>query len=278
MKSLSLSNDLVTTFSIFDDLIALLKLKTNTIGRPSTLTFSEIAVISLLKVRFDIKTWKGLYKLLTDRYSSDFNLPCYKNFVETMNRDSFVLVMFIEILLQMNNTKSGKIKLVDSTPLPVCKNIRIPCHKTMKSIASRSKGTMGWYYGLKLHVVCDIKGNLIALKFTTANVGDRKVLDKFLEELSNSVIIADAGYVSKKLEKKATKRGNILKTCSRKNMKRIATYIDIQQLNLRLNVETLFSVLKERLNMVTSLPRSVGGYLAHYIHVIFGYTFNKLIS
>jgi len=50
------------------------------------------------------------------------------------------------------------------------------------------------------------------------------------------------------------------------------------QLNLRLRVETLFSVLKERLNMVTSLPRSVGGYFAHYIHVIFGYMFNKIVS
>jgi len=277
MKSLALSTDLVTIFCLFDDLVALLELKTNN-GRPNSLSIAEIAVISLLRIRYNITTWKGTYKMITDKYATEFKLPCYKNFVVSMNKYSSVLALLINILLQVNNQRSGEIKLVDSLPIPVCKNIRIWYHKTMREIATRSKYSGGWYYGLKLHAVCDANGNLIAFKFTTANVGDRKVLDEFLDILSDSVIIADAGYVSRKLEQKAFKRGNVLKTCSRRNMPKLAAHADILQLNLRLRVETLFSVLKERLNMVTSLPRSVGGCFAHYIHVIFGYMFNKLVS
>jgi hypothetical protein len=276
MNNLALSSDLVTTYCIIDDLVALLKLKTISVGRRNSLNMSEIATISLLRMKYDIRTWKGIYKLLKD--TKAFTLPCYKNFVMTMNSSAADLALLICILLQLNRRKSGRIKIVDSMPVPVCKNIRIWYHKTMKNHASRGKYSGGWYYGVKLHAVCDTKGNLIAFKFTTASVNDRKVLGEFLDILSDSIVVADAGYISGKLEKKAADRGNILKTCSRSNMKKLATSMDIGHLNLRLRVETLFSILKERLNIVTSLPRSVLGYIAHYIHVIFGYMFNKLIS
>jgi len=195
-----------------------------------------------------------------------------------MNVYSWFIIIIVNIFLQINEQESGVIKIVDSTPLPVCKNIRIWYHKTMRELASRKKSTMGWFYGLKLHAVSDIQGNLIAIRFTTGNVDDRVVLDRFLELLTDSIVIADAGYVSKKLELKAQANNNILKTCTRKNMKELATAVDIQLLNMRNRIEVLFSVLKERMNIVTSLPRSVNGYLAHYIYVIFGYMFKHLIS
>jgi len=278
MNSISITKDLDTTYCLISDLIALLKLKTPTVGRKNSLSIGEVATISLIKANYDITTWKGLYKLLNDKYQKEFNLPCYKNFVVTMNKYSWVLALLINILLQINNRKSGTIKLVDSTPLPVCHNMRIWHHQTMKKFASRCKGTMGWYYGLKLHAMCDTKGNLIAIRFTTATTGDREVLDQFLDQITDSIVVADAGYISKKLEEKAGLNNNVLKTCSRCNMRKIATLKDIGYLNMRNRIEVLFSVLKERLNIVTSLPRSTGGYFAHYIHVIFGYMFSKLIS
>jgi len=124
----------------------------------------------------------------------------------------------------------------------------------------------------------DVFGNLLELRFTTANVGDRKILDVFLEKLHNSIVIADAGYLSPKLEKKAAKNNNILLTCMRRNMTKLASFLDICLLNLRPRIEVLFSILKERLGLITSLPRSVNGYLAHYIHTIFGYLVRKAIS
>ena len=148
----------------------------------------------------------------------------------------------------------------------------------MRRLASRSKTALGWFYGLKLHAMTDIFGNLLGIRFTTGKVNDRIVLDAFLEKLHSSIIIADAGYISKRLEKKASKQGNILLTCLRKSSLRLASFLDICLLNLRPRIEILFSILKERLGLVTSLPRSVDGYLAHYIHVIFGYLFRKAIS
>lgn len=276
--SLSNPSTIVTTFSILDDLVALLQLNKQLSGRKPSLSVSEVATISLIRSEYGIRTWKQLYHLLRNKFKDDFNLPVYKNFVLLMNRNAKVILVLINMLLQVNRKREGVIKIIDSTHIPVCKNMRITKHKTMKMFATRSKSSLGWFYGLKLHALTDLSGNLLMIRFTTANVDDRVVLDAFLEKLHNSIVIGDAGYCSKPSTKKAKKNNNILLTCVRNNMKKLSSFLDICLLNLRPRIETLFSILKERLGLVTSLPRSVDGYLAHYIHVIFGYLFRKAIS
>lgn len=277
MNSLANVGDIVDTFVIFDDLSALLQLNKQIAGRKPSLTLSEIATISLLRSEYGIRTWKGMYLLLKTRFTHDFTLPVYKNFVRLMNLYSKVLLLLLNVLLQVNRQRSGIIKIIDSTSLPVCKNMRITRHKTMRQVASRSKTSTGWFYGLKLHLVSDPWGNILHIRFTTANVGDRVILDRLLDKIHHSIILADAGYISRKLERKASHRGNLLLTCTRKSMRTMATFLDICLLNLRPRIESLFSLLKERLGLVTSLPRSVNGYLAHYIHVVFGYVVKKAI-
>lgn len=186
----------VEIFCLFDDLTKFLfpRLACG-VGRKRTLTLAEVATISVLKSKYGIVQLKQLYHLLSDKFDSEFSLPCYKNFVETMNAYTPELLFMIHILLSIKNKNAGIIKLTDSTCIPVCKNIRIPSHKVMKRLATRSKSTMGWFYGLKLHVVTDEYGNLLKFMFTTGNVDDRKALDKFLDMLQNSLVIADAGYI-----------------------------------------------------------------------------------
>ena len=195
-----------------------------------------------------------------------------------MNQSSQACLIFLNMLLSLRQQNSGTIKIIDSTPIPVCKNLRIYRHKTMKQYGTRSKTTTGWFYGLKLHAVSDVKGKLLWFKFTTANVSDRKVLEEFLDIIYDSIILGDAGYCSKELEKKARTNNNFLLTCGRKNMKKLTTPLHIALLNLRPHIESLFSILKERLGFISSLPRSPLGYLSHYIHCLFGYFFQFSIS
>lgn len=280
MNSLAYSfpDRILQTFCIFDDLAMLIFDSKSGPGRPRDLSLSEAATMCVIKAQYAIQPLKQLHDLLTHRFSFEFTLPTYKNFVETMNAYTPQFLLLIHILLSIRNRKAGVIKIADSTSLPVCKNLRISSHKVMKRIATRSKTTTGWFYGLKLHVVTDEHGALLQMIFTTATTGDRKVLDKFLDVLANTLLLADAGYISKKLEKKALQRHNLLLTCVRNNMKKVITPLQLFLLNKRIHVEQLFSVLKERYGLVTSLPRSEGGYLAHYIRVLFGYLFMPVIS
>lgn len=281
MFSLTQVNDenLLQTICFFDDLIKLVFPRSGThVGRKRTLSYPEVAAICLIKANYGVVQLKQLHRLLIDRFSTEFKPPCYKNFVTLMNSSMPLLLLLIQIVLSTRNKNAGTIKLIDSTPIPVCKNIRISSHKVMKRLATRYKTTTGYFYGLKLHVVTDENGNLLRLMFSTGNVDDRKALDKFLDVLKNSLIIADAGYISSKLTEKAKSGMNILLTCSRNTMKKLITPFHLFLLSKRINVEHLFSLLKDRFGLITSLPRSELGYLAHYIRVLFAYLFMPAIS
>jgi hypothetical protein len=54
-------------------------------------------------------------------------------------------------------------------------------------------------------------------------------------------------------------------------MRMLATIWQNKVMNMRNRIETVFDVLKEKYGLVTSLPRSVNGYLAHYVRTIFAY-------
>ncbi|WP_387693354.1 transposase, partial [Photorhabdus sp. RM71S] len=63
---------------------------------------------------------------------------------------------------------------VDSTSIRVCHNIRIPRHKVFDGIAKRGKGSMGWFFGFKLHLIVNHQGEIVSAKLTPGNVDDRE--------------------------------------------------------------------------------------------------------
>src|SRR5699024_7144114 len=68
------------------------------------------------------------------------------------------------------------ISFVDSTCIRVCKNKRIKQNKVFKEIAKVGKSTMGWFYGFKLHLIINDKGEILSFTITPANVDDRTPL------------------------------------------------------------------------------------------------------
>ena len=58
--------------------------------------------------------------------------------------------------------KPTGIEFIDSTCIKVCHNICIPRHKAFSGIARRGKGTMGWFYGFKLHLIVNCQGEIVA--------------------------------------------------------------------------------------------------------------------
>jgi Transposase DDE domain len=263
--------DLVKTFCFVDDFFSCISISNGKGGRPSVLSVSEMVTICLLGQVYEIPCMKRLYELVKDCFTCDFKLPNYQNFVRGMNDMSRYLLLFINSLLSLRNTTDGDVCFVDGTKIEVCKIYREKRHKTMKVLATKSKSTTGWWYGLKLHTICDRNGNFMKLRITTATVGEREILSSFMDELHDSIIVGDAGYVSSELDTKANQNNNILLTAKRKNMKTIAETWQNKAMSMRSRIETVFDLLKERYNLVTSLPRSVSGYLAHYVRCLFGY-------
>ena len=105
------------------------------------------------------------------------------------------LVLFIKKVLW---GKCTGISFVDSTPLRVCKNQRIHIHKTFKEIAQGGICSMGWFFGFKLHLICNECGELLNFMITPGDVGDRKPLKyKAFVKFIYGKFVGDKGYIEK---------------------------------------------------------------------------------
>src|SRR3989344_2166774 len=135
-------------------------------------------------------------------------------------------------------------------------------------IATWGKTRKGWFYGLKLHLTCDALGKILSFSLTPGNTGDRSQFMK-LNRLLNGIFVADAGYLSEKLAREFYREHlRILFTKARANMKKIITEAQKKLYDSRAFIESVFRNLKMFDGLVSSLPRSVNGYLANYFYAL----------
>ena len=134
---------------------------------------------------------------------------------------------------------------IDSTVLEVCDNHRIHNHKVFEGIAERGKGSMGWFFGLKLHLVINDCGELLACQITPGKVDDRKPVPALCKRLFGN-LIADRGYSSQPLFEQLLDTFNVqLITRIKKNMKnRLIPMIDKLLLRRRAIIESVVDQLK----------------------------------
>ena len=62
---------------------------------------------------------------------------------------------------------------------------RISSHRVFADVAECSKTSMGWFYGFKLHLAINEKGEVLDVALTPGNIEDRKPLRKFAERLED---------------------------------------------------------------------------------------------
>ncbi len=130
---------------------------------------------------------------------------------------------------------------------------------------------MGWFYGFKLHLVINNKGQIMALKITPGNLDDRAVLDEMTVALRGK-LLADKGYISGKLFKSLWRRGLHLITGIRRNMKnQLMPLFDKLLLRKRFIVETVLDVLKSSMGLEHTRHRSATNAFVHILSCLAAY-------
>ncbi len=143
--------------------------------RKRKMSDSEVMTILIL---FHLKFYRSLKNFYLDyvcKHMRDLfpDSVSYNRFVELQKGVTKPLAIF----LKMNRLGDYiGITFIDSTPLKVCHYKREKQHKVLKNIAEKSFGTLGCYYGFKLHLMCNDRGKIIDFLITKANVGDRQPL------------------------------------------------------------------------------------------------------
>lgn len=196
----------------------------------------------------------------------------YNRFVELSQQ--VVLPMTLFLKMQCLGSCTG-ITYVDSTPIRVCKNKRIKRNKVFKDIAQVGKSTMGWFFGFKLHLIVNERGDIINFAITQGNVDDREPLksSKFIEKVKGK-LYGDKGYVSSKLTELLFVDGIQLITGIRNNMKNCLLELkDKILLRKRSIIETINDELKNICQIEHSRHRSLANFLSNLISGLIAYSF-----
>jgi hypothetical protein len=241
--------------------------------RPGKLSLSEMLFIAVLYHIEKFKDFKHfyLYGILHKHRDKFGDLPCYARFVQLMPR----LIVPLAIFLQSLSGERTGIYFADSTKLAVCHNKRINRNRVFAGLAKRGKTSMGWFYGFKLHMVINHKGEIVAVKITAGNVDDAKIIERLTEGLTGKCY-ADRGYIGRKLFERLFRKGLQLIVSIRKNMKnKLLPLLDKFLLRKRFLIETLFGVLKNSLNLEHSRHRSPLNFLVNTLACLVAYCFKN---
>lgn len=243
-------------------------------NRKSIMRDSEIMTILVL---FHLKSYRNLkhfYLFHICKYRRDLfpEVVSYSRFVELQKKVTQALGVFTKIFCLGSCTG---ISFIDSTVLKACHYKREKQNKVFQGLAKKSAGTMGWFFGFKLHLVCNDKGEIVDFILTPGNVDDRFPLkqQRFVDKIFGK-IYGDKGYIGKDLFDRLFVDGIHLITKVRKNMKKKAmSFMDRVILRKRAVIESVNDVLKNVCQIEHTRHRSFDNFLANLLSGLIAYSF-----
>jgi hypothetical protein len=235
---------------------------------------SEIMTIAVMYHLSHYREFKWYYKNLVSKDWRGYfpKLVSYNRFVEIMQTISVPLILY---LMRDGFGKCSGINFADSTSLDVCDNRRIHSHKVFADLAKRGKSSTGWFFGFKLHIVINDRGEILSFCITPANVDDKdwEVMSHLTQNLFGK-LFADKGYMSPKLFAKLWERNIQLVTKIRKNMKnKLMNLTDKLLLRKRAVIECVNDFLKNICDIEHSRHRSINNFFTNAFSALVAYSF-----
>ena|SRR3989338_61323 len=266
---LTLQNHHITDLYVFVD-DNLEKLCKPLGGRPQLMSDSEtVTALIWSSLTCKQKTLKDIHGFLKMYHQKDFpQIPKYSAFVQHCHQIIPQIIGLLEKLFQTNSS----VVFMDSTMIEVCKLVRADRHKVAKSIANFGKNHQGWHYGFKLHASVNSLGQFVGLALTPANIHDAQKIPSLVNS-QTKIAVGDGGYTASVMRNFIWKTtGTIIVSPPHpKQKKKIISWWQHKLLTARPKIETVFDYLKEHLHLVSSFPRSVKGYLLHYLRILLSY-------
>ena len=243
-------------------------------NRKSTLSDSEVITILIL-------FHSGHYRDLKHYYINHIKKHMKDEFPQTVSYNRFVelqkkVVVKLSIFLKMFCLgKCTGISYIDSTPIRVCHIKREKQHKVFKGFAQKGQCSLGWFYGFKLHLIINDKGEILDFIITPGNIDNRKPLsDMNLHKRIFGKLFGDKGYISKDLFEQLFIDGVHLITKIKKNMKNSLMLLqDKIALRKRALIETVNDELKNICQVEHTRHRSFDNFITNLLSGLIAYSF-----
>jgi len=199
------------------------------------------------------------------------NRVSYNRFVELM---ADALKTGCAYLMTRKGRCSG-ISLIDSIPIAVGHHRRIHSNRVFAETAFRGKNSVGWFYGFKLHLGVNDRGELLAIQLTPGNVDDRTPVPKRVKALFGK-LFGDQGSLSQERFDLLFEPGIQLVTKLRKNMKNmLMPLIDKRLLRKRAIIEMIGDPLKNICHIEHTRHRSGIHFWVNVISALIAYTYQE---
>jgi len=239
--------------------------------RARSLSISEVMTILIHFHQSHYRNFKAYYcEYVLVHLRNEFpGLVSYSRFVEFMPSALAPLCAYLRLVCFGDCTG---ISFIDSTSLDVCLNQRIASHKVFAGLAQRGKTSTGWFFGFKLHLVFNDRGEILNVTLTPGNVDDRKPVPELVKKLFGK-LFGDRGYLSQPLFAELFQTFGIqLITKIKSNMKnRLLPFADKVLLRKRAIVETIIDQLKNISQIEHSRHRSVTNFLVNVLCGLIAY-------
>lgn len=277
--------DILTVFCEIDDFCKVFEPRFNQMViesgkrqrcKPCGLRNSEVMTILVMFHISGFRNLKTFYKGFVCQYwHKEFpDLPSYNRFVE---RERDVLISLWSYLHLKRGNCTG-ISFVDATVLKVCQNLRIPRHKVFRGSAGRGQTSVGWFYGFKLHLVINDRGEILSCYVTPGNCDDRKPVVGMVKKARRMFgkLFGDKGYISKALTECLQLEEVQLVTGIKKTMKnKLVNLYDKLMLRKRAIIETVNDQLKNISQIEHSRHRSLWNFLGNVAAGLIAYSFKE---
>ncbi len=238
-------------------------------GPDPELSVAEMMTIVILFHQSNYRTFKHFYSYAC--------IYLRKHFPKLISYDRFVYLMknlFVPLFAYLLNRKGlvTGIAFIDSTSIKVCHNKRIQRNRVFKGLAKRGKTTAGWFYGFKLHLIINDRGEILAFQLTQGNISDVSMI----EILSRGIfgkLFGDKGYISSEFGKILLKRGLELFTTIRSNMKQKLLSMENKiLLRKRSLIETVNDQLKNISQIEHTRHRGIGNFFVNMLAGMVAYS------
>jgi hypothetical protein len=240
--------------------------------RGRSLSISEVMTILIHFHQSHYRNFKAYYcEHVLPHLSEEFpDLVSYTRFVDFIPSALMPLCAYFQKFCLGDCTG---VSFIDSTSLDVCLNQRIASHKVFAGLAGRGKTSTGWFFGFKLHLVINDRGELLNVQLTPGNVDDRKPVPKLVRKLFGKVY-GDKGYISQPLYDLLLQTFGVQLVTKRKsNSKNVLpmSLMDRILLRKRAIVESVIDQLKNISQIEHSRHRSVSSFLVNILCGLIAY-------
>ena len=267
---------LVEIFYYLDEFIKEIALHLHSQGRqiphwPSRFSRSEVMTVLVAYHTSGFINLKTFYCRDVLGSSNFPDAPAYPRFVSLIPH----VIPELYFMLRTRLSSALEENFIDSKTLKVCHIRREKSHRVFEGIAAKGKGSMGWFYGFKLHLVVRNDGRLCDFMISSGNVADnnRKLLRELIGE-KQAYFYADRGYHSA-LKSEFAQNGThlIAKLKKNQNSDLPVRQRDAYYLRYRGLIESVLERLVLLGDIEHSRHRSPQNFLANIFAGLLAYTF-----